>query len=271
MNTLENKRIIICGKGGSGKSSFASMMGKALCSKNYSVILVDGDASNPGGLLRLVTGSKDAPIPLIEFFGGREKVTCPTDDPAPLTRLFDSVPLIEQPIDLSEIPDKYYIAKENLFLFQVGKIQTSCEGCDGPMSKINRDLFIKGNYVTLIDVEAGIEHFGRGVEENVDAIIIMVDPTFESLDVAEQVINLSKLFEIEQVWAVLNKIDSEESESFMMKELKKRNVLVIGKINLDKNISKAGLEGKQIGECEALKQTELIVKKLESVFSLSWN
>jgi CO dehydrogenase nickel-insertion accessory protein CooC1 len=36
------------------------------------------------------------------------------------------------------------------------------------MSKVNRDFVVKGDYVTLIDVEAGIEHFGRGVETNVD-------------------------------------------------------------------------------------------------------
>lgn len=271
MNPLVNKRILICGKGGSGKSTFASMMGKALCRNNYSVVLVDGDASNPGGLLRLVTDSKVAPRPLIEFFGGREKVTCPTDDPSPLTRITDTIPVTDLPIELSEIPAEYYLKKGKLFLFQLGKIQKSCEGCDGPMSKISRDLLIKGNYVTIIDVEAGIEHFGRGVEKNVDMLLIIVDPAMESLEVAGQVVNLSQLFGIEQVWAVLNKVDSKDSENFMRKELYKRNVSIIGKVNLDKDIFIAGLKGKKIGASRAVKQTEQIIKKLEAIVQKCMN
>jgi CO dehydrogenase nickel-insertion accessory protein CooC1 len=38
MNPLDKKRILICGKGGSGKNSFAVMTGKTLTGKNYKVI-----------------------------------------------------------------------------------------------------------------------------------------------------------------------------------------------------------------------------------------
>lgn len=48
-------------------------------------MVLDGDASNPGGLARLMFGSKTGPKPLIDFFGGREKVECPVDNPASLT------------------------------------------------------------------------------------------------------------------------------------------------------------------------------------------
>jgi len=55
MKPLIGKRILICGKGGSGKSSIVTLMAQVLEKKGYPVILIDGDASNPGGLLRLVT------------------------------------------------------------------------------------------------------------------------------------------------------------------------------------------------------------------------
>jgi CO dehydrogenase maturation factor len=271
MNPLDNKRILVCGKGGSGKSSFTAMLGEVLQKKNYKVILIDGDASNPGGLTRLVGGVRTPPKSLISFFGGREKVTCPTDDPSPLTRISDSIPVCEVPIDLSEIPHEYYIKKDNLLLFQVGKIEKSYEGCDGPMSKISRDLIFKGDYVIVIDVEAGIEHFGRGVERNVDVVLVIVDPTLESFETAGRVVKLSGSIGIEHVWAVLNKIDSEETESIMRNELDKRTVNILGKINLDRAIYKAGLEGTRIGKCAAAEQILDLAQNLESLAVLNWN
>ena len=224
MNILKNKRILVCGKGGSGKSSIVSLLGNALQTKGYRVILLDADASNPGGLFRLLTDKNNAPKPLIEFFGGRKKVTCPSDDPSPLTRIDNNLPLKETAIKLSEIPKQYFIRKKNLTFFQVGKIQKAFEGCDGPMSKVARDFIVKGGFVTLIDMEAGIEHFGRGVEENVDVILVVVDPVFESFLIAEMVAKISMLIGNKNVLAILNKVESKDKESLLKKELKKRKI-----------------------------------------------
>ena len=93
MKFLSGKRILVCGKGRSGKSSIVSLLGNELQKKGYQVILLDADASNPGGLFRLISRKNNAPQPLIEFFGGRSKVTCPVDDPSPLTRINDIIPI----------------------------------------------------------------------------------------------------------------------------------------------------------------------------------
>ena len=45
------KRILICGKGGSGKSSITTLIARVLKNKRYKVLALDGDASNPEGLL----------------------------------------------------------------------------------------------------------------------------------------------------------------------------------------------------------------------------
>ena len=263
MKMLKNKRILICGKGGSGKSSVVSLLAKSLIKKGYQVILLDADASNPGGLFRLLSNKKNAPIPLIEFFGGREKVTCPSDDPSPLTRINNNLPIKESGIDLSEIPEEYYFRKNNLTLFQIGKIREACEGCDGPMSKVARDFIVKGDFVTLIDVEAGIEHFGRGVEQNVDIVLTIVDPTFESFIIAEIVSKMTLYSSNKNVWAILNKVDSKGTEVIMQNSLRKRGINFLGSIGFDKEIYKSGFEGKIIKECKAEKKVDGIIKKLE--------
>ncbi|MCF6148724.1 MAG: adenylyl-sulfate kinase [Candidatus Kuenenia sp.] len=261
---FSGKRIFVCGKGGSGKSSIVALMANVLHNERYKVMVLDGDASNPGGLARLMFGLKRGPKPLIELFGGREKVECPVDNPAPLTRLNDTIPVTEKNIEVTEIPSEYFIEKDEIILFQVGKIKTACEGCDGPMSKVTRDFIVTGDWVTLIDVEAGIEHFGRGVEKNIDIILVVVDPTFESFLIAEKVFHFCKELGKEMAWTILNKVQSEEMESVMIDELKKKKTGIIGTVHYDSGIGKTGLMGTALGKCEALEEVKCIVETLET-------
>lgn len=269
MKPLSGLRILVCGKGGSGKSSIVTLMAKTLQDKDYKVLLLDGDASNPGGLARLAFGLKIGPKPLIDFFGGRDLVECPVDDPSPLTRKNDSSPVPEKGIDMAEIPSGYYVQKNNITLLQVGKIQRAYEGCDGPMSKVTRDFIVKGEQVTLIDVEAGIEHFGRGIEKNVDVVLITVDLTFESFAIAERVTKLCRFMGIERVWAILNRIPSKEVESVMINELNKREVEILGSVNYDLKIMKAGLEGTAISRSKAMEDVAKLMKRLEHFISIT--
>lgn len=263
--SLAGKRILVCGKGGSGKSSIVSLMANVLATSEYKVVVLDGDASNPGGLAKLMFGSHSVPSSLLDFFGGREKVECPVDNPAPLTRRDESTSIIEKNIDLAEIPPQFFIEKENIVLFQVGKTQRSEEGCDGPMSKVNRDFIIKGDHVTLIDVEAGVEHFGRGVEKHVDVVLVVVDPTFESLLIAEKAAKFCRQMGEKKNWAILNKIRSEEMESVMLKELKEKKVNILGTVHYYSDIEQSGLMGTPLCDYKDPRDTKTIIERLEKV------
>jgi len=264
---FSGKRIIVCGKGGSGKSSIVALMANVLRDRGYKVMVLDGDASNPGGLSRLMFGLKTGPKALIEFFGGKEKVECPVDNPAPLTRQNDTTPITEKNINLTEIPSEYFIEKEEMVLFQVGKIQTACEGCDGPMSKVTRDFVVKGEQVTLIDVEAGIEHFGRGVEKNVDIVLVVADPTIESFLIADKVSNFCREIGKEEVWTILSKVQSGEMKSVMMEELKNKKANTLGTVYYDSEVGKAGLMGTPLDRGEAAEDVRKIIERLEETIS----
>jgi CO dehydrogenase nickel-insertion accessory protein CooC1 len=67
------------------------------------------------------------------------------------------------------------------------------------------------------------------------------------------------------VFAILNKVDSKETDLMMQNSLKKRRVDYLGSINFDKDVHRAGLEGKKISKCKAEKQISQIIKKLENI------
>ncbi|RKY97776.1 MAG: hypothetical protein DRQ13_04290 [Ignavibacteriae bacterium] len=256
---LFGKRILVCGKGGSGKSTVITLLANALSKKKYEVVVLDGDASNPGGLARLLFGMKESVKPLIDFFGGRGKVECPVDDPSILRRLNDEIPLTKKHINISEIPEEYYVQRNSITLLQVGKINQSFEGCDGPMSKVTRDFILEGDAVTLIDVEAGIEHYGRGIEKNVDQVIVVVDPTFESILIAQKVSILCQGMGIKNYGIIINKISTNVLKLYIEQELFKRGLDVYGLIKYDNSLFEAGLTGSSINSGVVMDDVEKIV------------
>jgi len=267
---LRGKRILVCGKGGSGKSTVVALIATVLQHKAYETMVLDGDASNPEGLVRLLfgLGIEGEPKPLIEFFGGVDVVTCPVDDPSPLTRINDSDPVPEHRIDLfKEISAEYYLQKGSTTLLQAGKIETYGQGCDGPLEKVVRDFMVEGDAVNLIDMKAGIEHFGRKIPDRMDVILGVLDYTLESVSIAKRMAEFCQEAGIKNFWLILNKIGSEEVESMIMDKLLNLRDKVIGSISYHQELIKTGLSGNALGECKALDEVERIVERLEQVVS----
>jgi CO dehydrogenase maturation factor len=236
--------------------------------KAYEVIVLDGDASNPEGLIRLLfgLGVDEEPKPLIEFFGGIDVVTCPVDDPSPLTRINDSVPVPDHRINLlQEISPEYYLQKGSTILLQAGKIETYGQGCDGPLEKVVRDFIIEGDAVNLIDMKAGIEHFGRRIPDRMDVILGVLDYTLESISIAERMAQFCQEAGIKNFWLILNKIGSDEIESLLMEKLVNLQDKVIGTVSYDQELIKIGLSGNALSKCKALAEIECIVERLEQM------
>jgi len=265
---LRGRRILVCGKGGSGKSTVVALMAAVLQRNAYEVVVLDGDGSNPEGLVRLLfgLGVEGEPKPLIEFFGGIDVVTCPVDDPSPLTRINDSKPVPAHRIDLlKELPEEYYLQTGGMTLLQAGKIETYGQGCDGPLEKVVRDFMLKGDAVNLIDMKAGIEHFGRKIPDRMDVILGVLDYTYESVSIAKRMAEFCHQGGIRHFWLILNKIASQEIQSMIVDKLSDLQDKVIGAISYDQVLIKAALSGNALGECMALKEVEHIVERLEQV------
>jgi len=184
------KKISVCGKGGSGKSAITSLLTNGLRDRGYQVLVVDSDESNPG-LYRML-GFDRPPTPLIELLGGKMSV----EEKLAAAILagkseLEATLMPEDPISIGEIPAQYVLEADGIRLATIGKIHDALEGCACPMGAVSREfprkLRLNENEVAIVDMEAGVEHFGRGVGTGLDSVLVVVDPSFEAIIIAERV------------------------------------------------------------------------------------
>ena len=239
-------KISISGKGGSGKSTVTTLVALELRDRGYRPIIVDSDESN--SILYRMLGMEKPPQPLVSLAGGRQMVRqlmppgYTPGGPGQGTHV-----LTQARISLADIPQENIAQRDNLRLVVIGKIAEPMEGCACPMGVLGREflgkLQLEDNEIALVDMEAGIEHFGRGVEASLDNVLTIVEPSFESISLAERINHLSKGIGIKRVWVILNKVSTEAQQIKLADDLARRDVRVIGSIPYDKAVFTACLEG----------------------------
>ncbi len=183
-------KLMICGKGGSGKSTVSALLAKAMEKRGRQVLLMDADESNIG--LYKMMGT-DMPRPLMESLGGKKGFQ---NRLKPVGTGFGGpLPLFSGGLTLSGL-GKNEITKDCLALsgaikiMSTGKIHHFGEGCACPMGNLFRHFFsalrLGDDDRVIVDTAAGLEHFGRGLDGQCDHILCVVDPSYESLTLARR-------------------------------------------------------------------------------------
>jgi CO dehydrogenase maturation factor len=239
------QKIAVCGKGGSGKSVIARLLANGLKRRGKRVLLIDSDESNTG--LHRMLGFDSPPGSLVDYLGGKQKV-----EETIAARIRSGVPenmvsVMQRELTVDEMPPAYVLEKDGLQFVMVGKILMALEGCACPMGIVSRsflrDLVLKPGQVAVIDMEAGVEHFGRGVETSVDCVLVAVEPSLDSLEIAGKIAELSRQINIGDVWAIVNKATAQDIADELAAELKKRGLAVIGSIPYSRDVFNSCLKG----------------------------
>ncbi len=187
-------KILICGKGGCGKSTIAAMLAKHLAERGHKVLVVDADESNVGLYRMLGLGKAKT---LAEYLGGKRGLKDRVNGGG-----------FTLPKAVGEIPAEVLSRKGNIAAVSIGKIEEPGEGCAclyGLLAReFLRNLELREDEVALVDTEAGIEHFGRGLDLVVDRIVNVAEPNLESLLLSRKIQELSAKAGIRSVF-VLNK------------------------------------------------------------------
>jgi CO dehydrogenase maturation factor len=258
------QKIAICGKGGCGKSVTTRLLADGLRVRGYRVLVVDADESNTG--LSRMLGFEHAPKPLLDFFGGKEKVESELSALISAGASEASIQLLKNGISTKSIPSEYLFESEGIRLVEVGKILMSLEGCGCPMGIVSRSflnmLQLDRDEVALVDLEAGVEHFGRGVETGVDCVLVIVDPSIDSVQLADRISDMAEQIQIADVWVVLNKIPSKSIADRLTSRLNECGVKVIGTIPLDDEIFESCLDGRPIKGRVAAQEVDKILNFL---------
>ena len=252
------RKIAVCGKGGAGKSAMVALLANALTGQGRNVFVLDTDESNPG--LYRAFGFERTPKPLLSLMSRFSY----TGEPAP-----DTFWIMLPEIGSADVPPDYCLSRNGLHFLMVGKIEHPFQGCACSMADVTRGLVsrltLKEDEILLIDTEAGVESFGRGVERSVDLVLVIVEPSFESMALAEKIVYMAEGMGIDRVGAILNKVPSEEIGEKMRVELGRRNVPAIGTVHYDPEVFQAGFEGRPPGDSRAQREAGEVAEFFMSI------
>jgi CO dehydrogenase maturation factor len=253
-------KIAVTGKGGVGKTTIVALVGRVLKDLGNGVLFIDADPDmNLATVLGVPPDIRITPIiELQDLIAERTGVTKNT--PAPLFRMNPKV---------DDIPDTYAIDYRGFKLMVMGTIQKGGGGCACPENAFLKSLLnylvIARNEWVLLDMEAGIEHLGRGTAIGVDHMLVVVEPNGTSTETARRIRRLADDLLIKSLQVVGNKITGPDDEAYIREELRDFNILgfvpftdVIRRISLKKT-SPFDVES------ESLKPIEDIVASLTHI------
>ncbi len=234
-------KVLVCGKGGCGKSTIAAMLAKYLVNNGYRVLVVDADESNPG-LYRML-GLQKAKT-LAEYLGGKKSVK---------KAIKDSISL---PESIDEIPSEILSVKGKLAVISIGKIEDAGEGCACPYAFLAKEfvkkLKLKDDEVVVVDTEAGVEHFGRGLDLFVDVIVNVAEPSMESVELSNKIMKMAEKLKLKRI-LLLNKALPNITEKIRIEP----DVV----IPFDQTLIYDSLEGREV---EVMPQIEELWQKIKS-------
>jgi len=240
------KKIAVCGKGGSGKSTIVALLTRAFCERGRRVLVVDSDESN-AGLYRML-GFAQPPAPLLDLAGGKKQVqkvmrsSFSSGDQEPYISV-----LQRERIRTEDIPAPHILRSDRLALVAVGKIHQALEGCACPMGVLSREflkrLELDEDELAIVDMEAGVEHFGRGVETSLDVVVAVVEPSLESVLLAARIKELADGSGARFAGALMNKVPDNAIRAQLGSELEVRQLPLLGVLKYHPGIAAASLAG----------------------------
>jgi len=238
------RKVAVCGKGGAGKSTVTALLAKSLVSLGYEPLVIDTDDSNEGTAAKL--GIAELPLPLMDA-SGRFSIGASGDTSW----------LSHDPLPLSCIPSDYLAEREGVKFMSIGKIENPFQGCSCNLGEVTKSLMQnlapEGREIVIADQDAGAESFGRGVEQGCDTVLIVIDPSRDSLLLAERMKFMSEGIGIRRIRVVMNKVAGKKQFKYLRSYLTDRDIRWLGKLDADEDLALANLMGDDL-DCDVMRR-----------------
>jgi len=256
----EGMKLAIAGKGGVGKTTVASLLARIYAAEGKKVIAIDADPdANLATALGIPVEEARRITPIVELKDLIEQRT--GAKPGTTGTYFKLNPKVD------DIPERFSAQKDNVRLMVMGTVKGGGTGCICPESALLRrllaHLLLERFEVVIMDMDAGLEHLGRGTAQGVEAFIIVVEPGQRSLETAKAIKRLAEDLGIGECYVVGSKTQSDADRQFITDNLPGFEVL--GFVNHNLRIVEADRQGWGIFESalEAVEEVREIKTKLE--------
>ncbi len=223
-------KIAITGKGGVGKTTFSGVMSRLLARDGYDVLAIDAD---PDMNLASSLGIAKPPRPLTEY---KELIEERAGEPG---GMFKYNPKVDDVVEKFGV-----VGPDGVKMLVMGTVERGGSGCMCPASSFLRALLrhvvLKDSSAVIMDMEAGIEHLGRGTTKGIDLMIVVVEPGMRSIETAERIKKLAGEVGVKHLAAVVNKGTSSDVKP----KLAEMGIPVLGEIPFSTDLMNADFEGK---------------------------
>jgi CO dehydrogenase maturation factor len=233
--------ISVSGKGGVGKTTITTLLVKTLLRHTkHSLLVVDADpVMNLPGMLG---------IHVVKTVG---------DAATQLRKSIDagSLPPNASKRDILEGEVQGAVVEGDRFDF-LAMGRTEGEGCYCYVNNILTHILdtLTSNYdITLLDMSAGLEHFSRRTDRNVDVLLIVIDPSRMAFEAAVRIRDLAREVHIafKQIWVVANRFPAsfiKQGADDLRRRLDEAGLQLVGIVPADDRLAEFNLQGKPLLE-----------------------
>lgn len=226
-------KIALVGKGGSGKTTIAGTLARVLARRGHRVLAIDGD---PNPNLALSLGMH------------RDQASSVRSIPSTLVepdKTADGTPKLRLTIGRDAVIDSYAAAApDGIQLIVMGKPAdgSAGSGCMCASHRAVRGLIAEmagcGDY-TVTDMEAGLEHLKRGTARNVEAMLVVVEPYYRSLEAGARTFSLARELRIPHLYAVANKVSGDADRAAIAAYCVQHQMPVVGEVPFESEFAAA--------------------------------
>jgi len=231
-------KIAVAGKGGVGKTVVAGVLASFFAEKGFKVLAIDADPSpNLALTLGIPLDQANKIVPISENAGLIEQKT--STGIGGVYRLTFTV---------KDIVEKFSVKSPyDVNLLVMGTVRSAGAGCTCPANAVIRallqHLLVERNEIVVMDMEAGVEHMGRGTAKHVDILLTVTDLSLKSMETARKIHSLAAEAGVPRVFIVGNKVANLEEAKLIKRFAADNNLLLIGMIPYDEHILRADMQG----------------------------